>query len=175
MSFFFETKSQLIWYHLCLTNWLFVFLFWLKGIVLILSQLKYFDTAKGSTVVRILYPYCAIVLNSYFATQLNWPIGSTVVLNYYYIRSINYNDAYWLFYLWVVAARGSWTGTVRFCTRLNGDPEQGSWMVLHRAAMSWMGHMLIPLCVCYSFTLSPFVFVYEEDKILSCLVRNIYF
>ena len=29
-----------------------------------------------------------------------------------------------------------------------------------------MGHMLIPLCVCYS--LSPFVFVYEEGKVLSC-------
>ena len=32
------------------------------------------------------------------------------------------------------------------------------------------GHMLIALCVCYSFILSPFVFIYEEDKVLSCLV-----
>ena len=67
-----------------------------------------------------------------------------------------------MFYLWVVAAWGSWMGTIWFCmgilNRLNG-----------------MGHMLIALCVCYSFILSPFVFIYEEDKVLSCLVWNIYF
>ena len=40
-----------------------------------------------------------------------------------------------------------------------GDPE---WFC--------MGNILFPLCVCYSLNLSPFVFVYEEDKVLSCLV-----
>ena len=54
---------------------------------------------------------------------------------------------------------------------LNGDPEQ----FLHGAEWFWMGHMLIPLCVYYSFNLSPFVFIYEEDKVLHCLVQNIYF
>ena len=73
-----------------------------------------------------------------------------------------------MFNLWVVAAWGSWTGTIWF---LHGDPEQ----FLHGAEWFWMGHMGIPLCVCYCFNLSSFVFIYEEDKVLCCLVWNIYF
>ena len=42
-----------------------------------------------------------------------------------------------MFYLWVVVCLYR--------------AEQGSWMVLHRAVTCWTGHMLIPLCVCYSF------------------------
>ena len=73
-----------------------------------------------------------------------------------------------MFYLWVVVCL---YGAEQFLHRA----ERGSWMVLHRAVRFWMGYMLIPLCVCYSFNLSPFVFVYEEDKVLSYLVWNIYF
>ena len=84
-----------------------------------------------------------------------------------------------MFYLWVVATWGCFLewGLYGFCMGiLNGDPEWGSRMVSARGWMQfWTGHMLIPLCVCYSFNLSPFVFIYEGDKVLHCLARNIYF
>ena len=61
-----------------------------------------------------------------------------------------------VFYLWVVVC-------------LYGT-ERGSWTVLHGAVRCWMGHMLIPLCVCYSFNVSLFVFIQRrQNSKLSCM------
>ena len=66
-----------------------------------------------------------------------------------------------MFYLWVVVGV---YGAERGSCMVYGDPKQ-----------FYMGNMLVPLCVCYSFNLSPGVFIYEEDKVLSYLVQKYLF